>query len=173
MCVSYMRKVAHDKSTVLLQKIPAGVLLVNSDLKIVDMNRNCATLLGEDTTVIYDSSPGLPGISLKSIAPFDDLFKTVLVTGKEIAERHIQIGDKTLTLSIYNIQPHRLLFGLLQDLQELILRKEWVIDKTNEVVRKHMETVQQVACLLGENAAYTDSTLRMIMEANKAQQEEK
>ena len=39
MCVSYMRKIAHDKANVLLQKIPAGVILVNSELKIADMNR--------------------------------------------------------------------------------------------------------------------------------------
>ncbi len=166
MCVSYMRKIAHDKATVLLQKIPAGVLLVNSDLKIVDMNRSCATLLGDDISVVYDASPGLNGVALKGICSFDDLFKAVLTTGKEITERHIRNEDKPLILSIYNIQPHRLVFGLLQDLQELSTRKEWIIEKTGEVIRKHMETVQQVACLLGENAAFTDSMLRTITEAN-------
>ena len=48
MCVSYMRRIAHDKATVLLQKIPAGVLLVNSELKVVDMNQSCAISMGED-----------------------------------------------------------------------------------------------------------------------------
>lgn len=164
MCVSYMRKVAHDKATVLLQKIPAGVLLVDEDLKIVDMNRGCATLLGEDAVMVYEVSPGLQGVSLAKICSFSDLFKAVLTTGKEITERQIRDNDKVWLLSIYNIQPHRLVFGLLQDLHEPYVKKEWMLEKTQDVISKHMETVRQIACLLGENAAYTDSSLRSIME---------
>lgn len=164
MCVSYMRKVAHDKATVLLQKIPAGVLLVDTDLKIVDMNRYGASLLGDDVLTVYDVSPGLHGVELSKICTLSDLFNAVLTTGKEVTERQIRENDKVWLLSIYNIQPHRLVFGLLQDLHEPYVRKEWMLEKTEDVIRKHMDTVQQIACLLGENAAYTDSTLRAVME---------
>ena len=169
MCVSYMRKIAHDKATVLLQKIPAGVLLVNAELKVMDMNQRCATLMGEDIASIYEVDPGLYGVDLKNICSFEDLFRAVLTTGKEITERQIREDDKTWILSIYNIQPHRLVFGLLQDLREPGVQKEWMLEKTQEVIKKHMETVQQVACLLGENAAFTDATLRTVMEAYKKQ----
>ncbi len=165
MCASYMRKVAHDKATVLLHKIPAGVLLVNSDLKIVDMNQYCATLLGQEVMDIYEVCPGLNGAALKNISSFETLFKTVLTTGKEIKERQIKNNEKTWILSIYNIQPYRLVFGLLQDLQDPSVKKEWIIEKTKEVIRNHMQTVQQVAGLLGENAAFTDATLRSVIDA--------
>lgn len=163
MCVSYMRRIAHDKATVLLQKIPSGVLLVDNELKISDMNSCCANLLGEDVALIYEASPGLQGMELAQISPFSDLFKTVLSTGKEITERQIRDGDRIWLLSIYNIQPHRLVFGILQDLREPYVHKEWMHEKTQEVIRKYMTTVQEVACLLGENAAFTDATLRAIM----------
>ena len=42
-----------------------------------------------------------------------------------------------------------------------------MLEQTREVIRKHMATVQQVACLLGENAAYTDATLRAVMSATE------
>ena len=167
MCVSYMRKIAHDKATVLLQKIPAGVMLVNDELKITDMNAFCASLLGEDIETIYEVSPGLNGMEVGNICSFEDLFRAVLTTGKEITERQVRENDKTWILSIYNIQPHRLVFGILQDLREPLVRKEWILEKTQEVIKKHMETVQQVACLLGENAAFTDATLRTVMDAFK------
>lgn len=165
MCVSYMRKVAHDKATVLLQKIPAGVLLVDSELKISDMNRFCANILGEDVSMVYEASPGLAGVDLDEICSFSDLFHAVLTTGKEISERQVRDQERIWLLSIYNIQPHRLVFGILQDLREPYVRQEWVLEQTREVIRKHMATVQQVACLLGENAAYTDATLRSVMSA--------
>lgn len=165
MCVSYMRKVAHDKATVLLQKIPAGVLLVDYELKISDMNRFCANILGEDVSMVYEASPGLAGVDLDEICSFSDLFRAVLTTGKEISERQVRDQERIWLLSIYNIQPHRLVFGILQDLREPYVRQEWVLEQTREVIRKHMATVQEVACLLGENAAYTDATLRAVMSA--------
>ena len=48
-----------------------------------------------------------------------------------------------------------------------------MLEKTQEVIKKHMETVQQVACLLGENAAFTDATLRTVMEAYKKNDQKK
>ena len=164
MCASYMRKIAHDKATVLLQKIPAGVLLVNSDLKIVDMNEYCATSLGENIAEMYEAYPGMEGVALKNICSFENLFKTALATGKEIKERQIREKDKTWTLSIYNIQPHKLVFGLIQNLQNPSVKKEWILEKTKEVIKNHMSTVQQVAGLLGENAAFTDATLRAVID---------
>ena len=169
MCVSYMRKIAHDKATVLLQKIPAGILLVDQDLKISDMNRFCANLLGEDISTIYDVSPGLSGMDLQEVSPFAELFQIVLNTGQEITERQIRDQEKIWLLSIYNIQPHRLVFGILQDLREPYVRQEWMLEQIRQVIRNHMETVQQVACLLGENAAYTDTTLRAVMQATAAE----
>lgn len=163
MCVSYMRKIAHDKATVLLQKIPAGIILVDNELKISDMNLFCANILGEEIRLIYDASPGLQGVALEDVCSFAELFRNVLSSGKEITEKQIREGEKVWLLSIYNIQSHRLVFGILQDLHEPYVHQEWMMEQTQEVIRKYMATVQQVACLLGENAAYTDATLRSVM----------
>lgn len=164
MCASYMRKIAHDKATVLLHKIPAGVILVNSELKIIDMNQHCAVSLGPDIVDIYDVCPGLNGAQLKNICSFENLFKTVLTTGKEIKDRQVKEGDKMWLVSIFNIQPHRQVFGLIQDLQDPNVKKDWIVEKTKEVIKNHMLTVQQVAGLLGENAAFTDTTLKAVLE---------
>lgn len=167
MCVSYMRKVAHGKATVMLQKIPAGVILVDADLKISDMNQYCADLLGEDIRMIYDVSPGLQGVALDKVCSFSDLFYSVLSSGQEIKEKQIREQERIWLLSIYNIQPHHLVFGLLQDLREPYVRKEWIQEKIQDVIQKHMDTVQQVACLLGENAAFSDTILRSVAETLK------
>ncbi|NDW13750.1 Fe-S cluster protein [Bacteroides sp. 214] len=165
MCASYMRQIAHDKATVLLQKIPAGVILVNSDLRIVDMNAQCADMLGTKIQGMYKALPGLSNVKLKSVVSLEPLFSNVLTTGKEIKERQVKEGDNLLIVSIFNIQPHHLVFGLLQNLQDPDVRKEWLIEKTREVMKNHLDTVQKVAGILGENAAFTDATLRAVIEA--------
>lgn len=165
MCVSYMRRVAHDKATVLLHKIPAGIVMVNAQLKVMDMNRSFAEAMGPDTMAVYEVRPGMEGASIERLTSFANLFKTVLTTGEEISERKVTENGKTYLLSIHNIQPHQLVFGLLLDMHEPAVHKEWVLDKTREVIRKHMATVQEVARLLGENAAFTDSTLKSVIDS--------
>lgn len=171
MCASYMRRIAHDKATVLLQKIPAGVILVNSELKVVDMNRTFAEYSGGDTLSIYEIMPGMAGADVGKVCSLESYFRTALATGEELRERRIMFDGKIWLLSIYNIQPRRQVFGLLQNMHEPAVRQEWILEKTREVIRNHMTTVQNVAGLLGENAAFTDSTLRSIIAAYDDRQE--
>lgn len=165
MCVSYMRRIAHDKATVLLHKIPAGVVMVNDRMQVVDMNRTFAAAMGEDTLAVYEAKPGMEGAAMDKITEYGNLFRTVLITGEEIPEQRITIGDKTYLLSIHNIHPQHLVFGLIQNLHEPTIHKEWVLEKTSDVIRKHMATVQEVARILGENAAFTDYTLRSVIDS--------
>lgn len=57
MCASYMRKIAHDKSTALLGKIPSGVLIVNEELKVVEANQSFARIMGEEMEQLFETIP--------------------------------------------------------------------------------------------------------------------
>jgi hypothetical protein len=45
------------------------------------------------------------------------------------------------------------------------VQKERIIQKAREVIQKNLETVQQIAYLLGENAAESEITLQSIIES--------
>lgn len=165
LCAVHMRRMAHDRAADLLHKIPSGAVIIDSDLKVVDMNRAFAAALGENTLSVYDICPGMAGADIKNFCSFENLFRTVLATGEELRERKVGERGRSWLLSVFNIQAGRQVFGVLQDLHETAVRKDWILDKTREVIRNHMATVQEVAGLLGENAAYTDSTLRSIVDA--------
>lgn len=165
MCIAFMRRMAHDKATVLLRTIPVGIVIINANLRIADMNRAFAAAIGGDTLAAYELFPGMEGVPLQDICSFESYFQTVLATGEELKERRIRENGRTWLLSIYNISPKKQVLGVLQNLHEPSVRKEWLIEKTREVLGNHMTTVQKIAGLLGENAAYTDATLRSIIEA--------
>ena len=130
-----------------------------------DMNRAFAAAIGGETLAAYELFPDMEGVPLQEICAFEPYFKTVIATGEELKERRIRGNDRTWLLSIYNINPKKQVLGVLQNLHEPSVRKEWLIEKTREVLGNHMTTVQKIAGLLGENAAYTDATLRSIIEA--------
>nr|WP_321407942.1 [Fe-Fe] hydrogenase large subunit C-terminal domain-containing protein [uncultured Carboxylicivirga sp.] len=167
MCVSHMRKVAHHKATILLQKIPSGVIVLDDEYKVVEMNAACARLLGEDIQLCYDANPGMKGAHIDKIGSFATLFKTALLTGKEYFEIPITENNKRLQLSIFNIQKHKLVTGIIQGIAQPEFQKDIIEKRTREVINKNMETVQKIAFLLGENASYTDSLLNSILETQE------
>jgi predicted RNA binding protein with dsRBD fold (UPF0201 family) len=52
---------------------------------------------------------------------------------------------------------------MFRDITEPIFQKEQIIDRAREVIQKNLKTVQQIAYLLGENAADSEIILNSIV----------
>lgn len=165
MCISYMRKVAQDKASVLLKKIPAGVVIADDELMILDSNERFAKMMGEDTSFVYESKPGLEGVHLPRLLSFSKLFEKVLETGEDIIEKDIRIGNKYLIISIMAIQRYKIVCGIIQDMKEKDVQRQMVIERTEDVIKENMLSVQKIAKILGENASYTESMLNSILDS--------
>ena len=167
MCVSYMRKIAQDKTNILLKKIPQGIVLVNESLKIVDSNEKFASMLGEEVKALYDDNPGLHGADITKLVPFHKFFSSVLSTGVDVLEQDIRDGDNYYGLSIFSVQDFSLVCGILQNLHAPEVRKDIVLKRTQDVIMENMKVVQKIAFLLGENASYTEAMLNSIVESHQ------
>jgi len=172
MCVSYMRRIAQDKATALLQKIPSGVVMVNEDLKVIESNKSFSKLLGEDIEMIYEINPGLEGADLKKLVSFHKLFSSVLKSGKDIVEKDIRENNRLMHASIFTIQKHRVVCGLFRDMYAPEVRRDEVIRRTKTVIKENLSTVQQIAFLLGENASKTEAMLHSIVDSYDSENEE-
>lgn len=167
MCVSYMRKIAQDKSSALLRKIPSGVVIVNDDLKIIEANQSFAGILGEEIEEVYQTIPGLVDADLKKIIPFHKLFASALTTGVDNLERDIKYGNKMLHVSIFSIHKNKIVGAIVRDMSQPYIQREEVVNRAKTVNRKNLETVQKIAYLLGENASETEEMLNSIVEFYK------
>ena len=167
MCVSYMRKIAQDKTNILLKKIPQGIVIVNESLKIVDTNEKFASMLGEEVKALYDTNPGLHGADITKLVPFHKFFSSVLSTGVDVLEQDIREGDNYYGLSIFSVQDFSLVCGILQNLHAPEVRKDIVLKRTQDVIMENMKVVQKIAFLLGENASYTEAMLNSIVESHQ------
>jgi PAS domain-containing protein len=165
MCVSYMRKLAQKKANALIAKTPNGVVLVDADLKIIECNGNWARMLGSEAETAFKTRPGLEGMSLSAFAPFYNLFQSVLDKDEDVLERNIRCRTSVLRASIFSIEAHHAVCGIFQDITRPAVKKEQVIHQAQEVIRKNLATVQQIAFLLGENAAESEVTLNAMIES--------
>lgn len=187
MCVTYMRKLAHKKVNALMQKMPSAVVIVNDAMRIVESNAAFVKLFCADlhpqgralpprgpSTVVppgldilaKESHPQLlEGVMLSEVMPFASLFHTLLKSGEDILERDLRHQSTILHATIFTIEKHSVIGGIIQDITEPAVRKEQVIRKAREVIQRSLETTQKIACLLGENAAESEITLNSIIDS--------
>jgi len=165
MCVSYMRKLAHNKATLLLEKMPYGVVIVDDKLDILESNDSFTKIVGEEALKLKEFFPTLEGINLNRIFKGHEHFTNVLESGADCVEKDLRIDNKLLHLSIFTIQPKKMLCGIIQNLKTPEVRKEEIVKRTRKVIQENLKTVQQIASLLGENASQTESMLNTIVES--------
>lgn len=162
MCVSYMRKVAAKKANALLRCIPSGVVIIDKEMKIVECNKPFSRIFGEEAKIVYDTKPGMEGALISKILPIDDLFKIALRTGNDIVRDHFPVNNRLLNIVIFTIEHQKTLGAIVRDVTETEMEREQIAESAREVIQKNIETVQEIACRLGEHMADTEIILNSI-----------
>jgi len=172
MCISYMRRLAQDKATVLLQRMPYGVVIVNRKMQIVESNRNFAELLGEEVLRQHDADPGLEGYDLRELVPFHLYFSAIFSSGDAYFEKDIRFRDQFLHLSVFALEGKNMICAMLHNLRAPELNRAEMVKRTRKVIRENLETVQKIAFYLGENASNMETLLNSMVDIQKEDYDE-
>ncbi len=164
MCLSYLRKLSEKKANALIHTMPSGVIMVDSTLNIIESNRSFAKLIGEDYETIYTVNDGLNGVSISKILSNTDIFTHCLETGVS-SEKIIKIKGKIIKCIVYSVVDFLVVGGIFRDITEPRVQRERIISKAQDVLKKNVKTVQQIAYLLGESAAESEVMLNSIIES--------
>jgi iron only hydrogenase large subunit-like protein len=165
MCVTYMRKLANKKANALIQKMPSAVVIVNDAMRIIEFNAAFTSLFARNRATDGEGPVAIEGVMLSEVMPFATLFHNVLKTGEDILDRDLRFQNAILHATIFSIEKHCLVGGILQDITKPAVQKAQVIRKAREVIQKQLATTQQIAYLLGENAAESEITLNSIIDS--------
>jgi iron only hydrogenase large subunit-like protein len=166
MCASYMRKLANKTANGLIKVIPSGVVIVDRDLKIIDCNEQFARLMGSSTEELFALKPGLEGADLKKISPFPQYFQTIIdPSGPELAQTDVREGSRIFHLTVFAVEKGVAAAGVVEDITAPRVQIETTVERARELIKKNVSTVQQIAFLLGENAAESEAILNSIIES--------
>jgi iron only hydrogenase large subunit-like protein len=170
------RRLAQEASetvSAMLQKLPSGVVIVDENLKIIESNKSFVDLLGEETRMLNEIIPGLVDADLTKMIPFHKLFSTVILNGEDILNRDVHFGNSLFNVSVFTIKKNKIVGGIIRDLYAPEVRKEEVIGRARAVIKENLQTVQQIAFLLGESASKTEKLLNSIIKSHTPRDEEK
>lgn len=162
---------ASELTNAMLEKLRAGVVIVDNMLKVVKANSTFTTILGEEAALINEVIPGLAGADLNRLVPnnFITLFSYVLTENESIENRDIKIGENLLNVSIFPILKGKVAGGIIRDMRAPEVQRAEVINRITEVIDRNLEMVQKIGFLLGEGATDIEHMLNSIIEFYKGE----
>jgi iron only hydrogenase large subunit-like protein len=162
-------KEASETITAMMQKLNAGVIIVDENLKIIQSNESFVNILGDEAREINEIIPGLVGADLKTLLPvqFYKMFTYVLSENQEVLNKDVHFGEGLLNVSIFPIRKNKVVGAIVRDMYSPEVRSEEVINRVNEVIDENLSLVQQIGYILGEGAAKTEKMLNSIIESYK------
>ncbi|MDR1215562.1 MAG: 4Fe-4S binding protein [Treponema sp.] len=160
MCIPYMRTRAESMSYEIIQNSPNGIILLDGDYKIQELNGNARKILG------------ITAVDPKGLYAFDCFncseYLIAFNEGKSIHKKKVFIEEtgKYAEVSIILLHEHKIMFGVYKDIsdkvefeRQLIEVKNETLNTTDGVIRKQMRVAQEIASLLGETTAETKVAL--------------
>ena len=167
MCLPYLKDKAESFSDTIVRNTPNGLIVLNEQLEIQQINRAALKLLN----LRYPSDVlGEPVVHVLDPVPFVE----ALSRGKGTQSERVYLAEyeKYVEQTVIYDKENHLLISLLRDVTEqesVRARKEQISKQTVEiadrVVDKQMRIVQEIASLLGETAAETKIALTKLKES--------
>ncbi|MDR3317857.1 MAG: PAS domain S-box protein [Clostridiales bacterium] len=160
MCVPYMRERAESMSYEIIQNSPNGIMLLDGDFHITEINAKAMELFGIDEKSVRGRDAGdffNPSDFVIAYDKGENVYKKKLYVHK--TARHVE-------LTIVILSAHKVLFGVMKDITaeenynvRLNSVKLETFAITDEVIKKQMRVAQEIASLLGETTAETKVAL--------------
>lgn len=154
-CLPEALERAESLSNVVIENTPNGIIVLDKDLNIREMNPSARKMLNLDMV----NPTGMPIIT---VLPDDALERLIRMTGRKTEYMRVFYENYKLLVdhAIVNVESQDLYVLILMDrtsenAREVQLRKmrERTMNVTAAVIDEQMRTVQEIASLLGETTA--------------------
>jgi len=169
-CIPYMRRLAEQRTDKIIETSPNGIVILNKELEILHMNQAFSkffmctnSIIGKRISYLMDPEPF---IKLKE-SEIDQIEETV----------HHQNYDISCHQILYKLPEENQFIGIFVDITKNVsdvekldsLRKK-TIQQAQELLDHQVEMAQQLAKLLGENAAKGEALVENLLELTQDKQ---
>lgn len=159
MCVPFMREKAESMSYEIIQNSPNGIIAVDEQFNISEINLKARQLLGIEKSAVK-------GDPLEYYYNPAEFYRASTL-GEEVTRKKMQLKSGAwVEMTITRVHNQKTTFCIMKDItgdifyeDKIKQLKEDTLKTTNEVVEKQMRVVQEIASLLGETAAETKIAL--------------
>lgn len=159
-CLPYMRQRAESLSFEIIQNSPEGIIVLDADMNILEINNKGRELLG----ICDPNAKGHAAVDFFNPIDFVNAYNQKKHVDCE--QMHIPSTGKYINMSVNYLPGQNVLFGIMKDITEtvdfekrIMKVKMETLTTTDEVIKKQMRVAQEIASLLGETTAETKVAL--------------
>lgn len=166
MCLPYLKEKAENFSDNIIYNMPNGVLVLNEDLEVQQINRAARQILNISNK---RDILGAPVVRILNPA----VYLEVMMGKRNIHDKHTYLAEyqKYVEETVIYDKTYHIIISIMRDItieEKARLKKEQVnkksIEITDKVIEKQMRVVQEIASLLGETTAETKIALTNLKE---------
>ncbi|MGB4661283.1 MAG: [Fe-Fe] hydrogenase large subunit C-terminal domain-containing protein [Mobilitalea sp.] len=166
MCLPYLIEKAENFSDNIIFNMPTGVIVLNEELEVQQLNRASKEILNIRTK---NDILGAPVVRILNPAPYLE----VMTSGKNIHDKLIYLAEyqKYVEESVIYDKTYHIIISIMRDItseEKARLKKDEIskqtMEITDKVIEKQMRVVQEIASLLGETTAETKIALTNLKE---------
>jgi iron only hydrogenase large subunit-like protein/uncharacterized Fe-S cluster-containing protein len=166
MCLPYLKEKAENFSDNIIYNMPNGVLVLNEELEVQQINRAARQILN-----IQHKSDILGAPVVRILNP--SAYLEVMTGGRNIHDKLSYLADyeKYVEETIIHDRTYHIIISIMRDItaeEKARLKKEQIskqtMEITDKVIEKQMRVVQEIASLLGETTAETKIALTNLKE---------
>ena len=157
----------NEALSIFVRGLSSGIVFCDENLKITESNLGFIEIMGDEVKDIHDVIPYLIGADLKTLLPstLTSQFQFILNHDETQINRDVQIEDKWINVSIFQLIPQKLVGAVLRNLHSKEERPDEIIHRVTEVIEENLRQVQQIGFILGEGAAKTEKMLNSILKS--------
>ena len=166
MCLPYLKEKAENFSDNIIYNMPNGVLVLNEELEVQQINRAATEILN-----IRHKSDILGSPVVRILNPA--IYLDVMNGGRNIHDKLTYLSDygRYIEETVIYDRTYHIIISIMRDItaeEKSRLKKEQIsrqtIEITDKVIEKQMRVVQEIASLLGETTAETKIALTNLKE---------
>ncbi len=166
MCLPFLKEKAENFSDNIIYNMPNGVLVLNEELEVQQINRAARQILN-----IQHKSDILGAPVVRIMNPSN--YMEVMTSGRNIHDKLCYLADyeKYVEETIIYDKTYHIIISIMRDItaeEKARLKKEEIskqaMEITDKVIEKQMRVVQEIASLLGETTAETKIALTNLKE---------
>lgn len=166
MCLPFLKEKAEDFSDNIIYNMPDGVLVLNEELVVQQINRAARGILN-----IQNKSDILDAPVVRILNPA--IYLEVMTSGRNVHDKITYLTDyqRYVEETVIYDRTYHIIISIMRDItaeEKARLKKEQIdrqtIEITDKVIEKQMRIVQEIASLLGETTAETKIALTNLKE---------
>lgn len=166
MCLPFLKEKAEDFSDNIIYNMPEGVLVLNEELEVQQINRAARGIFN-----IQHKSDILNAPVIRILNP--SIYLEVMNSGQNVHNKLTYLTDyqRYVEETVIYDKTYHIIISIMRDItaeEKARLKKEQVdrqtIEITDKVIEKQMRIVQEIASLLGETTAETKIALTNLKE---------